>query len=141
MSIDKKEIILYAILIVIVLLAAQHLNVVVSGSMEPVMYRGDIVVIEKANLLGIHEFDPHTVQEGDIVVYDAKWYDSPVIHRIIKIAERNGTTCYMIKGDNNDAPDPYWVTADQITARVLTVGGNPLVIPKIGYITLWFKGL
>ena len=141
MEIDIKEVALYVILIIVVLIAAQHLNVVVSGSMEPVMYRGDIVVIEKANLLGIQEFDPHTVQVGDIVVYNAVWYDSPVIHRIIKIAEINGTTHYMIKGDNNDEADPYWVTADQITDRVVKVGDTPLIIPKIGYITLWFKGL
>ena len=136
-----KEVAIYIFLIIVVLIAAQHLNVVVSGSMEPVMYRGDIVVLEKANLFGIHEFDPNTVQEGDIVVYNAVWYDSPVIHRVIKIAEINGTKCYMIKGDNNPSADPYWVTPAQITDRVITFNGQPLIIPKIGYITLWFKGL
>ena len=141
LEIDLKEVAIYVILIIVVLIAAQHLNVVVSGSMEPVMYRGDIVVIQKANLFGIQEFDPHTVQVGDIVVYNAVWYDSPVIHRVIKIAEINGTVCYMIKGDNNKKPDPYWVTAEQITDRVVTIGDQPLIIPKIGYITLWFKGL
>ncbi len=136
-----KEVAIYIVLIIIVLIAAQHLNVVVSGSMEPVMYRGDIVVIEKANLLGIHEFDPHDVQVGDIVVYDAVWYDSPVIHRVINTAEINGTLCYEIRGDNNNKSDPYWVTPEQITDRVVTFGDTPLIIPKIGYITLWFKGL
>ena len=136
-----KEIAIYVILIIIVLIAAQHLNVVVSGSMEPVMYRGDIVVLQKANLLGIHEFDPHDVQVGDIVVYNAAWYDSPVIHRVINTAEINGTTCFEIKGDNNNKSDPYWVTPEQITDRVITINGQPLVIPKIGYITLWVKGL
>ena len=136
-----KEVAIYIFLIIVVLIAAQHLNVVVSGSMEPVMYRGDIVVLEKANLLGIQEFDPHTVQKGDIVVYKAVWYDSPVIHRVINIAQINGSTCYEIKGDNNNASDPYWVTPEQITDRVITFNGQPLIIPKIGYITLWFKGL
>ena len=128
-------------LLVVVLLAAQHMNVVVSGSMEPVMYRGDIVVIEKSNLLGLQEFNPEDVQVGDIVVYNAVWYDSPVIHRIVKISEINGSTAYMIKGDNNDQADPYWVRAEQITDRVVTINDQPLVIPKIGYITLWFRGL
>ena len=141
MEVDIKEIAVYLVLIVIVLIAAQHLNVVVSGSMEPVMYRGDIVVLEKANLFGIHEFDPHTVEIGDIVVYNAAWYDSPVIHRIIDMKEINGTLCYEIKGDNNNKSDPYYVTPEQITDRVITIGDQPLIIPKIGYITLWFKGL
>lgn len=117
------------------------MNVVVSGSMEPVMYRGDIVVIEKSNLLGLQEFNPEDVQVGDIVVYNAVWYDSPVIHRVVKISEINGSTAYMIKGDNNDQADPYWVRAEQITDRVVTINDQPLVIPKIGYITLWFRGL
>ena len=88
MEIDWKEIASYAIILVIVLIAAQHLNVVVSGSMEPAFYRGDIVMVEKADFLGIHEFNPEDVQVGDVVVYDAKWFDQPVIHRIIDIKER-----------------------------------------------------
>ena len=67
MDINLKEIAVYVVLIIVVLLAAQHLNVVVSGSMEPVMYRGDIVVLEQANLLGFHEFSPDDVKVGDIV--------------------------------------------------------------------------
>ncbi|MCQ2964313.1 MAG: signal peptidase I [archaeon] len=138
---DKKEIISHVILLIIVLLAASHLNVVVSGSMEPVFYRGDIVVVEKADFFGIQEFDPSTVQVGDIVVYNAVWYNSPVIHRVINITEINGTTLYMIKGDNNDVPDPYYVKANQIRDRVVTFGDSPVVIPKLGYITIFLKGL
>ena len=71
MEIDYKEILSYAIILIIVLIAAQHLNVVVSGSMEPAFYRGDIVVVEKANFFGLHEFDPNSVEVGDVVVYNA----------------------------------------------------------------------
>ncbi len=138
---DMKEIASYIIIIIIALLIAQHLNVVVSGSMEPVFHRGDIVAVEKANLLGIHEFDPDDVKVGDIVVYDAKWVNEPVIHRVINITEINGTTYYVIKGDNNDSPDPYYVRASQITDKVITIGDTPVVIPYVGYINLWFKGL
>ncbi|WP_295615555.1 signal peptidase I [uncultured Methanobrevibacter sp.] len=141
MNLDLKEIVVYIILIAVVLIAAQHLNVVVSGSMEPVMYRGDIVVLEKANLLGLQEFNPEDVQVGDIVVYNAAWHKEPVIHRVIKIGQINGTTVYEIKGDNNNAPDPYYVTPSQITSRVVTINGQPLIIPKIGYISIWIRGL
>ena len=141
MEIDFKEIAVYIVLIIIVLIAAQHLNVVVSGSMEPVMYRGDIVVLEKANLLGFQEFDPGEVQEGDIVVYNAAWHEGPVIHRVISKGQINGTTVFEIKGDNNKVADPYWVTEGQITSRVVTYNGQPLIIPKIGYISIWIRGL
>ena len=136
MDINLKEIAVYIVLIILVLIAAQHLNVVVSGSMEPVMYRGDIVVLEKSNLLGLQEFNPAEVEVGDIVVYNG-----PVIHRVIEKGQINSTTVYKIKGDNNDVADPYWVTENQITSRVLTFNGQPLIIPKIGYISIWIRGL
>ena len=138
---DYKEIATYAIILIVVLIAAQHLNVVVSGSMEPAFYRGDIVLVEKANFLGINEFNPEDVQVGDVVVYDAAWFDQPVIHRIINITDINGTTMYVIKGDNNNRPDPYYVRADQIQERVVTLADNLFVIPKIGYLSLWLRGL
>ena len=94
---DWKEIASYAVILIIVLIAAQHLNVVVSGSMEPAFY--------------------------------------------IDIVNVNGSTMYMIKGDNNNAPDPYYVSPDQIESKVVTIGDNLVVIPKIGYLSLWLRGL
>ena len=141
MEIDYKEVVSYIIILVIVLIVAQHLNVVVSGSMEPAFYRGDIVLVEKADLFGIHEFDPKDVEVGDVVVYDAVWFKQPVIHRVINIVSINGTTMYEIKGDNNKSPDPYYVEADQIKEKVVTIGDNLVVIPKIGYLSLWLRGL
>ena len=141
MEIDFKEIASYVFILIIVLIAAQHLNVVVSGSMEPAFYRGDIVLVEKADFLGINEFNASDVKVGDVVVYDAAWYDQPVIHRIINIIDINGTTMYVIKGDNNDSPDPYYVTSSQIKEKVVTVDDNLVVIPKIGYLSLWLRGL
>jgi signal peptidase len=55
---NNREIISYVAIIIIGIILAQHMNVVVSGSMEPVFYRGDVVVIEKADFLGIHEINP-----------------------------------------------------------------------------------
>lgn len=138
---DWKEIASYAVILIIVLIAAQHLNVVVSGSMEPAFYRGDIVMVEKTNFLGIQEFNVNDIQKGDVVVYDAKWFNQPVIHRVIDIVNVNGTTMYLIKGDNNKSPDPYYVTKEQIQSKVVTFGDNLVVIPKIGYLSLWLRGL
>ena len=136
------EIIFYIVIIVVVFMAAQHLNVVVSGSMEPVFYRGDIVMVEKTDFFGLQEFSVDDVKVGDIVVYNAKWYNQPVIHRVINIThDSSGNTLYLIKGDHNSRADPLLVTKDQIKQRVVTVGDTPVVIPKIGYVNLWVKGL
>lgn len=138
---DIKEIATYIIIIIIGIVIAQHMNVVVSGSMEPVLYRGDIVIIE-------NNPDVNNINVGDIVVYKATWFPQPVIHRIIAKGQLpNGTTVYEIKGDNNPAPDPALVTPGQIVSKVVNYpwskspGSNPIVIPKIGYVTLWIRGL
>ena len=138
----SKEIISYVIIILLAVLLSAHLNVVVSGSMEPSFYRGDIVATENVNTYGIQEFNPYTdVHVGDVVVYNAMWYSEPVIHRVIDIQQINGSKYYIIKGDNNDVKDPYPVAPEQIKSKVITIGNNLLIIPKIGYVTLWFRGL
>ncbi|EKQ53120.1 MAG: signal peptidase I [Methanobacterium sp. Maddingley MBC34] len=137
-----REIGSYVIIILVGIILAQHLNVVVSGSMEPVFYRGDVVVIEKTNFLGIQEINPSDLKVGDIIIYQATWFPEPVIHRIISIQKgSDGQTYYVTKGDNNPKPDPSLVSTSQVQAKVVSIGNQPLVIPKIGYITLWIRGL
>ena len=140
---SKKEIIGYIIRILFVFLAAQHLSAVVSGSMEPSFYRGDIVVLEKTSLFGLEEFSPDDVKVGDIIVYDSTgaWNKGDVIHRVIDIQNINGTTLYVTKGDHNPVHDPFPVSSNQIKDRVITIGDSPLIIPKVGYFSLWIKGL
>jgi signal peptidase I len=137
-----REIASYVIIILVGIILAQHLNVVVSGSMEPVFYRGDVVVIEKTNFLGLHEINPEDLKVGDIVIYQATWFPEPVIHRIISIQKgTDGKTYYVTKGDNNPRADPSLVSTEQVQAKVVSIGNQPLVIPKVGYITLWIRGL
>ena len=137
-----REIASYAIIVIIAVLLAAHLNVVVSGSMEPSFYRGDIVATVNTNTYGIQEFNPETdVNEGDVVVYNATWYKEPVIHRVIDVQMINGSKYFTIKGDNNNKEDPCLVQPSQIRSKVITVGGHLVVIPKIGYVTLLFRGL
>ena len=116
---NLKEIATYIVIILIGIVVAQHMNVVVSGSMEPVMYR------------------------GDIVVYKATWVNEDVIHRVKEIYKTSDGNTYLItKGDNNPVPDPYPVQyPDQVVSKVVSINGQPLIIPKIGYITLWIRGL
>ncbi len=137
-----REIITYIVIILVGIILAQHLNVVVSGSMEPVFYRGDVVVIEKTNFLGFQEISPSDLKVGDIIIYNATWFPEPVIHRIISIQKgSDGETYYVTKGDNNPQADPALVSTSQVQAKVVSIGNQPVVIPKIGYITLWIRGL
>jgi signal peptidase len=137
MDIKMREMIIYIIIIFVGLMATQHLSAVVSGSMEPVMYRGDVVGLEKTSFLGLHEFDPRDIKIGDIVVYNPEWFPDLIIHRVINVSEINGTKQFIIKGDNNHIPDPYPVKPEQIVARVITIANHPFIIPKIGYIKIY----
>jgi len=135
---NTKEIASYVVIILVGVIVAQHMDVVVSGSMEPVMYRGDLVIIDS---------NPSTVQVGDIAIYRGTWphgVPEDIIHRIIQIQQLPNGTAMKFKGDNNitnPTPDPYWVYPNQIIAKVVSVDGHPLIIPKIGYISIWFKEL
>ena len=91
---DIKQIIIYIIIITIGIILANHLNVVSSGSMEPVLYKGDIVLID---------YDPSSVELGDIIVYKAGWFENKsVIHRVIAKQSSNNSIYYILKGDNNE---------------------------------------
>ncbi|ASJ17456.1 S26 family signal peptidase [Thermococcus chitonophagus] len=110
------------------------LVVVVSGSMEPVFYRGDVVVLEGVK--------PEDVKIGDVVVYKSPLAKYPIIHRVREIKEIvvNGREelCFVTWGDNNPIPDLYptpagvldCVPQQAIEAKAL------LVIPKIGWISI-----
>ena len=51
--------------------------VVLSGSMEPGMYRGDILVLYKKQ----------TIEVGDVVVYKIHTDPIPIVHRITTVQE------------------------------------------------------
>jgi len=126
--------------------------------MYPVMKRGDLVVVENAHW----EFSPEDVEVGDIVVYDAHWplggkivytfqvgnktlaiYNGdetrPVIHRVIEKVNIEGKYYIITKGDNNPTYDPELISLDQIRRRAITINGKPLIIPYVGYISIYLK--
>jgi len=156
---SKKNIIEWTVFLVVFLIVWSHVNVVVSNSMYPVLKRGDLVVVENAPW----EFNPKDVEVGDIVVYDAHWplggnrivyilhvhnktlaiYDGentrPVIHRVIEKVNIEGNYYIITKGDNNPTYDPELISLDQIRQRAVTFNGQPLVIPYLGYISIYLK--
>ncbi|WP_048151207.1 signal peptidase I [Palaeococcus ferrophilus] len=109
------------------------LVIVVSGSMEPVFYRGDVVLLKGVK--------PEEVEIGDVVVYNRPYTKYPIIHRVRGIEEYNGERCFVIQGDNNFIHDFYptpageidCVPASAVEAKAL------MVFPKIGYIPMEIK--
>jgi signal peptidase len=115
--------------IILFVFAFQHVGIVVSSSMEPVLYKGDIVLLES---------NPSSIEVEDIIVYHAAWLNSePVIHRVIaKGRSSNGEDYYLTKGDNNPFQDPMKVYPNEVISKVVKISNKPLIIPKLGYINM-----
>lgn len=54
--------------------------VVLSGSMEPAFYRGD--------LLFLTNYKDEPIRVGDIIVFRIDGRDIPIVHRVLKVHER-----------------------------------------------------
>ncbi|NJE05049.1 signal peptidase I [Thermococcus sp. M36] len=114
------------------------LVIVVSGSMEPVFYRGDVVLLK-----GINEDSIDEIHVDDVIVYKRPGYEYPIIHRVREITtvELNGRVekCFVTWGDNNWAPDPPYPTPYGTVPCVPAYAVENkalLVFPKIGLIPL-----
>lgn len=100
--------------------------VVLSGSMEPVMSPGDVIIVDSVGV--------ETIQEDDIITYTQGDERTPTTHRVTEIVERDGGVAFRTKGDANGSPDSQLVSPDQVEGEVMTIGGYLLVIPYIGYV-------
>ncbi len=117
------------------------LVIVVSGSMEPVFYRGDVVLLKGISMDNIDD-----VHVNDVIVYKRPGYEYPIIHRVREISEVNlgGKTekCFLTWGDNNWAPDPPYPTqyGEIPCVPAYAVEDKALfVFPKVGLIPLWIR--
>lgn len=94
--------------------------VVLSGSMEPEISTGDVVIVQ--------ETDPATIQEGDVITFVRSGEEIPTTHRVIDVVEQDGGLAFQTQGDNVDIPDASLVPASQVNGQVI------LTIPYIGYV-------
>lgn len=88
---------------------------VLSGSMEPRFYPGDIVITKHKNKTDIKVNDIVTYRDNDGVI---------ITHRIIEETPEG----YITKGDNNNVEDADVLTKENI------IGEVKFSIPKIGYV-------
>ena len=96
-----------------------EVKIVLSGSMEPAIHTGSVVVIKPVD----------TYKIGDIITFgkDTKT-DVPTTHRIVEMRAVSGEMLYKTKGDANDNGDAREVRADEIIGKTL------FSIPYLGYL-------
>jgi len=100
-----------------------QIKVVQSGSMEPSIKVGSVVVVKPSE----------SYEAGDVITYEGGFRDErggriPVTHRIVEKKTEGGSLAYVTKGDANDDPDNRVVRERQIIGRVL------FDVPYMGYI-------
>jgi signal peptidase len=126
--------IVYAVVIVFALLAISskfaiggfQLLVVKSGSMEPTIKTGSIVIDKSYSQYNV----------SDIVTFRNK--EKPqetTTHRLISKQIRSGVTYFTTKGDANNSADGEQITADRI------VGKELIAIPYLGYVAAFARTL
>jgi signal peptidase len=99
---------------------------VVSGSMEPAIHVGSVVISKVT--------DQSNINNGDIISYsELNNADTIVTHRVIGIKSIDSSKIFTTKGDANNVPDPDTITFDRVTGKVI------VTIPFLGYLLVWVK--
>jgi signal peptidase I len=92
---------------------------VLSGSMEPALKIGSVVLVKPAADYSVGNtitFGPNTKTKP------------PTTHRIVEIKNANGSISYMTKGDANNAPDLKEVRKNEVIGKVI------FDLPYAGYV-------
>lgn len=104
-------------------------SVVLTGSMEPDITPGDIVLIDKVST----EAELYELTVGDVINFDRD--DINISHRIVDVIEdEQGNRCFQTKGDNNSSEDVQLVQLNDVRGRIV------YNVPKAGLPVLWFRG-
>lgn len=102
-------------------------SVIATGSMEPMIKPGDIIIVKK-----IHDMnDIDQLKPGDVIQF--KRGSILISHRIIEVMVRDDEKSYRTKGDNNRGADTQFVKPEDIKGTI------EYVIPKLGWPTLLIK--
>ncbi|PPR97682.1 hypothetical protein GOBAR_AA22981 [Gossypium barbadense] len=104
--------------------------VVLSGSMEPGFKRGDILFLHMSK-------DP--IRAGEIVVFNVDGREIPIVHRVIKVHERQdtGEVDVLTKGDNNYGDDRLlYAQGQQWLHRHHIMGRAVGFLPYVGWVTI-----
>eukprot|EP00923_Selenidium_pygospionis_P019280 GHVN01033733.1.p1 GENE.GHVN01033733.1~~GHVN01033733.1.p1 ORF type:complete len:181 (-),score=26.82 GHVN01033733.1:99-641(-) len=111
--------------------SASPVVVVLSGSMEPGFFRGDILFLT----------NPDHLTTGDIVVYQIDGREIPIVHRIISVHEdTEHEVSLLTKGDNNNVDDRGLYNPKQLWLKKSNIIGTAIgVLPYVGMITIWLN--
>lgn len=101
------------------IVGADESYVVLSGSMQPTIEAGDVVIVA--------DTPPERIESGDVMAFDRiEGDDKRTTHRVVEVVERDGDRYFRTKGDANEEPDSSLVPADA------AIGTVQFSIPAVG---------
>lgn len=93
--------------------------IITSGSMSPTLEVKDLVLMQNLDV---------DLQKGDIIMFETKEANMPVIHRVYSVSDGGIRT----KGDAADLVDNWVLKKEQIKGKGITFQGKPVVVKNIG---------
>jgi len=108
--------------------------VVLSGSMEPAFFRGDLLFLTN------DVADP--IRVGEVLVFKVKGREIPIVHRVMKLHQQRdtGEIKFLTKGDNNQvddrglyAPGQMWLRPEDVVGRARAF------VPNVGIVTIYMN--
>jgi signal peptidase len=112
---------LVALLFLVPLLPIENnisMKIVESGSMEPAITTGSLVVVIPTTSYSV----------GEIITFESTSSDVPTTHRIVNISEENGERVFTTKGDANEEADTNVVTENNVIGKV------QVAVPYVGFV-------
>jgi len=101
-----------------------RVDAVASGSMEPYLKVGSLVVTRPVS--------PEEIAVGDIITFEPASGETMITHRVISV-EEGSLLHFITKGDANGKPDPVTVPAQNVAGKIC------FHLPFMGYVTEFLK--
>ena len=103
-------------------------SIILTGSMEPLIYPGDIILIQKVT----NNEEIEELKVGDIINFSRD--DITIAHRIVEVLrDEAGNLSFRTKGDNNPSVDNELVHPNDVKGSIWKT------IPKLGTPVVWLK--
>jgi len=109
---------------------------VASGSMEPVLYEGDLILVQGVqNACEIYAAPRNANPPGDIIIFRKPTNPQElIVHRAVAKNSEDGSCSFTTQGDANPGPDWWTVRESDIVGKY--TGAK---VPLLGYIALFFE--
>lgn len=117
--------------LIVVFQSESPIVVVLSGSMEPGFYRGDLLLLFQSD---------SDFEIGQVIVFNIDKREIPIVHRLESLHQKqNGQVEMLTKGDNNQIHDRglykghLWISRKHIMGRAMGY------FPYVGMATIWMN--